>query len=116
MKKLIMTFAGIFFFAATALAQTPIPDPDTLKDPVKQTDPDVKVGPKDTNYKADRIRITPAEIPRAVKRTLESSSTYSGWEKAAVYKNENGSMFYVEIATGESVHTFRFDQAGKPQN
>jgi hypothetical protein len=114
MKKLIATVAGILFFATIVWAQSPVPDPDTLKDPVKQTDPEVKVGPKETNYKADRLKITPAEIPRAVRQTLESSPTYSGWEKAAVYKNENGSLFFVEITSGDGAQTFRFDKTGKP--
>jgi hypothetical protein len=114
MKKLVLILTGIMFSTAALLAQTPVPESDTLKDPVKQTDPEVKVLPQDANYLKDHVKITPKQIPAGVKQMLESSPEYTGWEKAAFYKDKAGTKFTVQITRGDTTRIFHFDPTGKP--
>jgi hypothetical protein len=115
MKSIVLFFLSIVFCTAALLAQSPAPEPDTTQVPVKQTDPEIKVQPRDANYTgSDDRRIMPAEIPPAVKRTLESSPEYTGWEKGTIYKNKSGNKFTIEVTRGDTTRTYRFDKGGKP--
>src|SRR5688572_3860649 len=101
MKKISMLLLVLFFSSAAVLAQSPAPEPDTLKT-VKQTDPEAKNPPSHTNYRTDQIKITPSEIPAGVKRALESSSQYAGWEKASIFKSKAGDLYTVEISRADT--------------
>jgi hypothetical protein len=114
MKKLVAILAGLFITIAAAHAQSPAPEPDTLRDPVKQTDPEGRVLPRDVNYADDHQKITPKQLPAGVLQTLESSTQYDGWEKAFVYKNKSGSVFTIEITRADTTRTYRFDKLGRP--
>src|SRR5215216_6246588 len=114
MKKLVLFFFGILFTAAAAQAQSPAPEPDTLRDPVKQTDPEPKTLPSDVNYAEDHIKITPKQVPAAIRQTLGSSPQYQGWEKGNLYKDKSGNLFTLEITRGDTTHTYRFDKRGQP--
>jgi hypothetical protein len=114
MKKFTLFLVGLLVSTAM-LAQSPAPEPDTLKVPVKQTDPEIKVQPRDANYvKEDNVRIMPSEVPAAIKQTLESSPEYSGWEKATIYKSKNGNKFTIEVTRADTTRIYRFDKSGKP--
>jgi hypothetical protein len=115
MKKLVSILTGLFITIAAVYAQSPAPEPDTLRDPVKQTDPEGKVSPPEINYTdADHQKITPKQVPAGVRQTLESSPQYEGWEKASLYKNKSGSVFVVEITKADTTRTYRFDKLGRP--
>ena len=114
MKKLASFFAALFIALAAACAQSPAPEPDTLRDPVKQTDPEGKVLPQSSNYAEDHQRITAKQIPAGVRQTLESSPTYEGWEKAALYKHKSGNLYIIEITKADTTKTYRFDKLGRP--
>jgi hypothetical protein len=114
MKKLVSILAAAFIAIAAAHAQSPAPEPDTLRDPVKQTDPEGRVLPRDVNYTDDHQRITPKQLPAGVRQTLESSNEYEGWEKALVYKSKNTDVYVIEISKGDTTKTYRFDKLGRP--
>lgn len=116
MRKLILTTAGVLLSIAALMAQSPAPDPDTLRDPVKQIDPEVKVLPQSDKYNEDRVKITAKQIPAAVRQTLSSSTQYEGWEKASIYQNKSGNIFIVEVTKADTTRTFRFDKGGRPAN
>lgn len=116
MKTYLLFFIAVLIAGvAASSAQSPAPEPDTLKE-VKQTDPEPKNIPQedDANYSKDQVRITSKQIPAAVIRTLESDIQYEGWETATIYKNKAGNVFTVEIRNGDTTRTFRFDAAGRP--
>src|SRR5688500_663863 len=116
MKKFMILLVSMLAIGmAAANAQSPAPEPDTLKE-AKQTDPEAKNLPQDTHYTKDQIKITSKEIPAGVKRTLEASTQYEGWERASIYKNKSGNLYMLEITKGDTTHTYRFDSAGKPVN
>ena len=115
MKKMIILLAAVFSISLAAVrAQTPTPDPDTVSSPVKQTDPEVDVMPREINYAGGMIRITPEQLPKAVKQTLETFTIYDGWQKSKTYKDQEGKLFLVEINEGDRTRIFRFDKNGKP--
>ena len=104
---------ALMLASGTALAQTPTPEMDTTKTPIKQTDPPLKVQPSN-DYLENHLRIMPEELPEPVKRTLESGTQYSGWERAVIFRKEDGKEFVVEITEGNKTESFRFDRQGKP--
>jgi len=112
-----MKCLGILFTAITicfaANAQSPAPEPDTIQDPVKQTDPAVKISPKEENYTEDRIKVTPEQVPVAVRQALGKKEEYEGLEKAKFYKNKGGTVYTIELTRLDTTRTFRFDQHGK---
>lgn len=112
MKKIATLLAAVAIGTAAAYAQSPVPEPDTLKN----TSPEIKVIKPETNYTQDQIRILPSDVPVPVKRALESGSEYEGWQKAAIFKNKRGNLFTVEITKADTTKTYRFDARGLPVN
>lgn len=106
-----MTIAGWLLLCIAVCGQTP--DPDTLRDPVKQGDPEVRQNPADINYVQNMTKILPEDLPKAVRQTLQGPE-YLGWEKATIYKNKAGDRFLIEIRNGDKVRYYRFDKEGKP--
>lgn len=113
MKTFVYILATLLLTAGTAIAQNPTPELDTTKNPSKQTDPAVKVQPSN-DYLEKHLRIMPEELPEPVKRTLESGTQYTGWQRAVIFRKEDGKEFVVEITEGNRTESFRFDKQGKP--
>ena len=114
MKKLILLFTFIMFASLSVLAQNPVPDPDTLQNPVQQGDPAVKTLPPRLDYVEDRKRIVPEELPEPVKQSLESSAQYTDWQRAMIYHDRNKDEYLVEFSAEGRTTTYRFNKEGKP--
>jgi hypothetical protein len=112
MKKLAFIFLGMCM-AAAVYSQSPAPEPDTLRDPVKQGDP-APENPPPVNYKADQVRIMSQDIPAPVRQSLESNPQYDGWQKATIYKNRASSIYTIEFKDADKTRSYRFDKTGKP--
>lgn len=111
MKKLLIASlltAGAFM----SFAQQPSPDPDTLNNPVKQIDPEVKQQPANTQYVDARERIAADELPQAVLDSLQALEP-STWEKSVVYRDKQHGIFIVEMRDQEQEKIYRFDREGK---
>jgi hypothetical protein len=111
MKNIIFLLA-ITIAAFTAKAQTPAPDPDTLQNPVKQIDPEVKQEPADIHYVDEMTRITADELPTIVRDSLKSLEP-AAWEKSVIYKSKNEDMYTIEVRDGGQENTYRFSKDGK---
>jgi hypothetical protein len=111
MKHIILIFS-LVIAAVTTNAQTPAPDPDTLKNPIKQGDPEIKQQPADIHYVDEMTRIAADELPPAV---LDSLKTFepAAWEKSVVYKDKMNDLFIVEVREGGQEKTYRFNKEGK---
>jgi hypothetical protein len=113
MKTLILLSMGLVI-GTMVRAQSPVPDPDTLK-PARHipypTNPS-----DDVNYTKDHVKITPEQIPAAVKQTLESAPIYEGWQKGRIFRHKNNSQYLIEVTKGDTTKTFRLDQLGRPVN
>lgn len=112
MKTIYLLFLLLFGATAVVNAQSPVAEPDTLKAP-KQTDPVPQTPPQDANYTADKIKITSAEFPESVKRSLNDGPEYEGWQKGTAFKSKDGNMFILEMREADTVRIFRFDKNGK---
>lgn len=111
--KLIYSITFFLCTAAVGYAQSPVAEPDTLKNQVRQIDPVPQTMPQDANYNANNIKITSAELPDAVKKSLSAGAEYEGWEKGTAYKSKDGKMYVLEMREADTVRTFRFDRSGK---
>src|SRR5690606_32935714 len=112
MKRITLTLVATLAAIAMSLAQSPAPELDTVRTPVRQGDPEPKTFPSH-NYLEGFMRIMPDELPPAVIKTLSSDSTYHGWQKAAVYRNVRNTRFIVERSDLKQVETWQFDAQGR---
>lgn len=110
------TIYSILFVLVTitfANAQSPVPQPDTSKTQVRQTDPVPDAMPPDASYTQDKIKIGSGELPEDIKRELNSGADYKGWQQGTTYKNKAGDIFILEMQEGDTLRTYRFDPKGK---
>jgi hypothetical protein len=113
MKSIQISLLLLFLGCTLAFAQSPAPEPDTLKD-VKQTDPELKSPPKgNAQYKEDHQKITIKQLPEAVVDGLKREKEFSGWENAKAYRSKTGSEYVVEITRNDTTRTFTFDKTGR---
>lgn len=112
MKTLALLFFALTASAISVCAQSPVADPDTLKT-VNRNDNAPDALPPDASYTEDKVKITSAELPKEVKKTLEAGSEFSGWERGQVYKDKAGKVFVIEMREADTLRTFRFDKTGK---
>jgi hypothetical protein len=111
--KTIFVWVCVLFSSLAAYAQEPVPEPDTLKNQVNQKDPTPDNIAPDANYTADKIKITTADLPREIKKTLNAGSEYTGWERGQVYKSKDSKLYILQMSKGDTTRTFRFDTNGK---
>ena len=103
------------FICGDALAQTPVPEADTVSNPVQQGDPALRTLPPGLDYvEGDRTRVMPEELPEPVKRTLESGAEYADWQKARIFKKNDKEEYIVEFKEADKTTTYRFDKSGRP--
>ena len=73
--------------------------------------------PSNDNYNnADPlIRVRLDAIPSSMRRTLQGGG-YSGWDQLPIYQDKNTLEYSIDIRSGDSLKTFRFDKFGNPVN
>src|SRR5690349_16136920 len=97
MKKTLSISALLLASLSFAFAQSPVPDNDTIKDPVKQGDPAPQVIKPSASYQKTMVVIKQSEIPEPVRKRLEHSA-YEGWEKkATIYRNQSSTVYLIEF-------------------
>jgi hypothetical protein len=110
MKTVVMIIVAMFHYFANA--QSPTPDLDTLSDPVKQIDPEVKHMPIGLYDASEMVRIHAEELPTTVLKILKTSE-YNGWQKSVVYKHKSKDLFFIEVRDGGKSRTYSFTKDGK---
>lgn len=113
MKKYVMTFTLMLMGTICLLAQNPVPDPDTVQNPVQEGDPALRTLPPRLDYVDDRKRIQAEEVPAPVRETLESNAQYSNWQKATLYHDANKDEYIVEFQETGKPTSYRFSKEGK---
>jgi hypothetical protein len=115
MKKLLFIPLLLCATCICSSGQTPVPEPDTLSNPVQEGDPAVRTLPPGLDYiEADRERMMPAELPEAVQQTLESGAEYKDWQKARIFKKKDKEEYIVEFKEADRTTTYRFSKDGRP--
>lgn len=113
MKHIILT-AAFLLSAVFCTAQSPVPDQDTIKNPVKQGDPAPQVVPPPANNnQKSMVTIKSSQVPDPVRKKLEHSA-YKGWEKkATIYRNQSSTWYLIEFRENGKVRKYRFDKNGQ---
>jgi len=113
MKKLLSTSAFLLASLSFAFAQSPVPDNDTVKDPIKQGDPSPQIIKPSASYQKTMVVIKSSQVPEPVRKRLEHSA-YTGWEKkATIYRNQSSTVYLIEFKEKGKVRTYRFDKNGQ---
>jgi hypothetical protein len=111
MKKLAL--AAIFAVSMiNVYAQQPVAEPDTVRDPVKQIDPEVKQLPDNAHYIDETTRISQDDLPPAIVKVLKGPE-YKGWEKSVIYKDKDTEVYTVDIREGGKSRKYRFTKDGE---
>lgn len=110
MKTLIYLYV-VVLASVTAYAQQPSPDPDTLKNPIKQIDPVPAQEPAEIQYVDESVRIAADELPQAVLDSLKALEP-AAWEKSVVYREKNGEGYRIEVRDGGQERNYRFNKEG----
>jgi len=58
-------------------------------------------------------KIQSSEVPSSLRKTLKDPM-YAGWENSTIYRNKSQDEYVVEILSGSTAKTYRFDKSGKP--
>jgi hypothetical protein len=114
MKNVLLPAFLLTSFVATAQHKSDTTErvnfPPAKPDVVK-TQPAI---PADYYNNADPlIRVRIDAIPSPLKKTLQGSE-YSGWQESPVFRDRKTSEFLIDIRSGDSLRTFRFDKYGNP--
>lgn len=112
MKTLIFLILAFLLLFSISKAQSPVPDPDTTSNPVKQIDPEVKQEPANIHYVDEQVRIGVEQLPSAVKDSLKRLEP-AAWEKSVIYRNKNQKIYTVEVRDGGQEKTYHFNSDGK---
>jgi hypothetical protein len=120
MKSLILIPAFLLLgYGHTCLAQqkdddTTVTEKRPLK-PVPASSPTPQLPPANDYQSTDPlIRIRLDAIPPKMKKNLESSDNYNGWQGSPVYRNRDTRGYSIDIRSGDSLKTYRFNEAGEP--
>ena len=113
-KAIFLSLMLMFIASAAVYGQNPVPEPDTISNPVQQGDPAVRQLPPRLDYVEDRQKITPEEIPTPVRQTLDGSAQYTEWQKAMIYHDKNKDEYVIEFVEAGKTTTYRFNKEGKP--
>lgn len=113
MKKTLSIPALLLVSLSFAFAQSPVPDSDTITNPIKQGDPAPQVIKPSASYQKTMVTIRPSQLPEPVRKRLEHSA-YEGWEKrATIYRNQSSSVYLIEFKEKGKIRTYRFDKNGQ---
>ena len=104
----------LLVISLNGVAQTPVPDPDTVGNPIQQGDPAIEAMPPGLDYVDDKKRITPDELPDPVRQTLEGGTRYNNWKQAVIFHDRNKDEYIVEFKKAGKTTSYRFDKEGKP--
>lgn len=111
MKTLLILLVAICG-AGITYGQSPAPDPDTLQNPVKQIDPEVKQLPANGYDAKSVVRITADELPLVVRDSIKRLHP-TGWEKSVVYRDKKSSLYIIDVREAGGQKVYKFDQSGK---
>lgn len=113
-NSIVLLFIWLFVAVVKGFSQTPVPDSDTVGNPIQQGDPALETMPPGLDYVEDKKRIRPEELPDPVRRTLESGTRYGNWQEALIFHDRNKDEYIVEFIDAGKTTSYRFDKEGKP--
>ena len=110
MKKLMLLCASFMLVGAIAVnAQSS----DTTKRPAKAPTTQPPQQSNQMTQKKDLVKVQTAEVPASLRKTLEDPM-YVGWENSTIWRNKTTDEYTIELPSGNTTKTYRFDKTGKP--
>jgi hypothetical protein len=111
--------ARIIFISAASVLSTlcSAQDDSTVVQPLKPepvptVDPHPQIPPTGDYRNANPlVRIRLDAVPSALRKTL-ADKPYAGWEKSQLYQDSKTLNYSIDIRSGDSIRTFRFDRFG----
>ena len=110
MKKLMLLCAG---FMLVGLIAANAQSSDTTKRPAKAPTTQSPQQSNQMTQKKDLIKVQTAEVPAPLRKTLEDPM-YVGWENSTIWRNKTTDEYTIELMSGTTTKTYRFDKTGKP--
>ena len=112
MKKLMLLCAG---FMLTGFIAVNAQSSDTTKRPSKAvtTQPTPQQPSNQMTQKKDMVQVQTAEVSASLRKTLEDPM-YVGWENSTIWRNKTTNEYTIELLSGNTTKTYRFDKSGKP--
>jgi hypothetical protein len=114
MRGLLITL----MFGLSLMASAQQPDSSTLeRDSADVSQPAVpgeqspKLDENETGAESIGIKMLREEVPPFLQKILREEK-YRGWENGGVYRNDQGTMFRVEVMDGMKIQTYYFDNNG----
>ena len=88
---------------------------DTSKRPTRSSTPAVQPTPQQPSnqMKKDVVIVKSTEVPASLRKTLEDPM-YVGWENSTIWRNKTTDEYTMEMMSGTTMRTYRFDKTGKP--
>lgn len=87
------------------------PTPEEISQPVVPGEQAPPLQESQPGYEEANIKILGEEVPMFLQKILRDEK-YRGWESGGVFRNEQGTMFRVEVRDGMNNHTYYFDKDG----
>jgi hypothetical protein len=97
MKKVMFALLALTVSASVVSAST-----------IKANDASTSI----VNVIDEKVKISPEELPDAVKAALNSPD-FTGWQISSAYKYTESGMYEVELKNGDETTSVKFDQDGK---
>ena len=108
---LLILFALPVILMAQVDSSSLEPDPGEISQPAIPGEQKPLVGETEPGFDDANIKIIREEVPMFMQKILRDEK-YRGWESGDVYRNEQGTVFRVEVRDGMNNHTYWFDQNG----
>ncbi|HYC84629.1 MAG TPA: hypothetical protein VEB86_05375 [Chryseosolibacter sp.] len=90
--------------------------PHRRPDPSPPSSTQQQIPPSDNYRSTDPlIQIRMDAVPSGLKKTLMGPE-YRGWENSTIFQNGKTFEYSIDIRSGDSLKTFRFDRFGNPLN
>lgn len=116
MKHVIIIISSLLFVLSANIANAQSPAPispsDSVRNPIRQGDPNPQTLPAQAQYTEGMVRIKPSQLPKGLKATLKDE-TYKGWNGGNFYRAKDGSGYLLEIQEPIKTRLYRFDKEGK---
>lgn len=106
----IIIVSAFYLTSGMAYAQTSIKNDE----PAGQDQQYWKEIPKDLPPKRDLALVSKDTIPTRLRRTLNGSELYEGWENLPIYIDRNTSLYMLYLKKDRTISIYGFNENGKP--
>jgi hypothetical protein len=82
--------------------------------PVTPSDTATAAPEADPDTPKKRVWVNPEQLPKRLKRELDTKNLYKGWRNDSVFLDLNTRLYLIRIREKNSMRIYGFDQDGNP--